>query len=183
MIPLPASAFVCPEFRIRAATERWELAGAARLRQRVFVEEQRLFTGHDRDAIDQVALPLVAISTLAAEPAEIVGTVRIHEPEPGLWWGSRLAVAEDHRRVGRLGAELIRLAVSTATGRGAREFHAHVQLQNVPLFRRLHWQVVAEVTLHGAPHAHMVASLSHYPPIPDPAIGWSARARMSGRRE
>ncbi|MEI4488361.1 MSMEG_0567/Sll0786 family nitrogen starvation N-acetyltransferase [Frigidibacter sp. MR17.14] len=180
MIWLPPSAFVSPEFLIRAATERWELTGAARLRRRVFVDEQRLFTGHDRDGIDQLALPLVAISTLAAEPAEVVGTVRIHEPAPGIWWGSRLAVAEDHRRVGRLGAELIRLAVSTATGRGAREFHAHVQIQNVPLFRRLHWQVIDEVMLHGVPHAHMLASLPHYPPIPDPAIGWSARA--SARR-
>jgi len=182
MILLPPSAFVSPEFRIRAATERWELIGAARLRQRVFVEEQRLFTGHDRDEIDQVALPLVAISSFAAEPAEIVGTVRIHEPEPGLWWGSRLAVAEDHRRVGRLGAELIRLAVSAATGRGAREFHAHVQIQNVPVFLRLLWPGVEEVKRHGAPHAHMLAGLPHSPPIPDPTIGWAARARTPGRR-
>jgi putative N-acetyltransferase (TIGR04045 family) len=170
-------AFISPEFLIRSATETWEMTGAARLRHRVFVQEQGLFTGHDRDAIDQVALPLVALSTLAAEPAEVVGTVRIHQPQPGVWWGSRLAVAGDYRRVGRLGAELIRLAVSTANGRGCTEFHAHVQIQNVPLFRRLQWQVVEEVTLHGAPHAHMLASLQHYPPIPDPSVGWSARAR------
>lgn len=177
MSDLRHSAFISPEFLIRAASEIWELTGAARLRQQVFVEEQRIFTGHDRDAIDSEALTLVAISTLAGEPAEVVGTVRIHQPQPCIWWGSRLAVAADYRRVGRLGAELIRLAVSTANGRGCQQFNAHVQSQNEGLFRRLHWQPIAQVDLHGVPHVHMQASLPHYPAIPDPSIGWSARAR------
>jgi len=171
------SAFISPEFLIRAATENWELAGAARLRHQTFVEEQRIFVGDDHDDIDQKAIPLVAIVTLAAEPADVVGTVRIHQASPGVWWGSRLAVAPAYRRVGRLGAELIRLAVSTANGVGCREFNAHVQLQNVPLFRRLHWDPVAEVDLHGIPHTHMRASLAHYPAIWDPATGWSSRVR------
>ena len=177
MSVLSQRAFISPEFLIRAATQDWEIDGAARLRRAVFVEEQRLFSGHDRDAIDEQAMPLVAISTLAGEAAEVVGTVRIHQPAPGIWWGSRLAVAQSHRRVGCLGAELIRLAVCTANGRGCSAFHAHVQRQNVPLFRRLHWDLVEELDLHGAPHAHMLASLPHYPAIPDPGVGWSARAR------
>lgn len=170
-------AFISPEFLIRAATEVWELTGAARLRHQVFVREQGIFASHDRDQLDQIALPLVAISTLAGEAAEVVGTVRVHQSAHGVWWGSRLAVAEDYRRVGRLGTELIRLAVCTANGCGCTEFHAHVQMQNVPLFRRLHWAVVEEVTLHDVPHAHMLASLPHYPAIPDPATGWATRAR------
>ncbi|MGV4797087.1 MSMEG_0567/Sll0786 family nitrogen starvation N-acetyltransferase [Rhizobium sp. F40D2] len=171
------SSFISPEFLIRAATEKWELEGAARLRHQVFVEEQRIFADSDRDAIDRAAIPLVAIATLAAEPADVVGAVRIHQPSPGVWWGSRLAVAPAYRKVGRLGAELIRLAVSTANGCGCNEFNAHVQLQNVPLFRRLRWDPVAEIDLHGVPHMHMLASLSHYLPICDPAAGWSTRAR------
>ncbi|TJZ90908.1 GNAT family N-acetyltransferase [Paracoccus gahaiensis] len=177
MSNLSPRAFISPEFLIREAREIWEMTGAARLRQQVFVIEQGLFTGHDRDGVDQIATPLVALSTLAGEPAEVVGCVRIHQSEPGIWWGTRLAVASDYRRVGRLGAELIRLAVSTANGRGCTEFHAHVQVQNVPLFRRLHWTVQDEVTLHGAPHAHMTASLPHYPAIPDPGTGFTSRAR------
>jgi putative N-acetyltransferase (TIGR04045 family) len=173
------SAFISPEFLIRAASEPWELQGVSLLRHQVFVEEQRIFVGNDRDEIDNTAIPLVAIATLAAEPADVVGTVRIHEPSPGIWWGSRLAVAPAYRRVGRLGAELIRLAVSTANGLGCHEFHAHVQLQNVPLFRRLHWEPAGEIDLHGVRHMHMLASLDHYPPTCDPAIGWSARARRS----
>lgn len=171
------SAFISPEFLIRAATENWELAGAARLRHQVFVEEQRIFVGHDRDRIDDIAIPLVAIATLAGEPSDVVGTVRIHQPLPGVWWGSRLAVAPAYRKVGRLGAELIRLAVSTANGCECREFNAYVQIQNVPLFRRLHWDQVVEMELHGVTHMHMLASLAHYPAVCDPAIGWSCRAR------
>jgi len=176
IVPDP-STFLSPEFTIRAASSAWERAGAAALRHQTFCVEQRLFERHDRDAVDAVALPLVALSTIAAELDRVVGTVRIHQPEQGLWWGSRLAVAPSHRRVGRLGAELIRLAVSTANGRGCRQFLAHVQSQNVPLFRRLHWQVLEEVTLHGAPHARMQADLAFYPPISDPAVRWVRRAR------
>ena len=80
------------------------------------------------------------------------------------------------RRVGKLGSELMRLAVGTARARGAVEFHAHVQRQNVVLFRRLHWAVQAEMDLHGRPHAHMLASLAHYTPIADPASGWRISA-------
>lgn len=176
---LDHSAFISPKFLIRAATEPWELQGASRLRHQVFVDEQRIFVDNDHDEIDNIAIPLVAIATFAAEPADVVGTVRIHEPTPGIWWGSRLAVAPEYRRVGRLGAELIRLAVSTAHGLGCREFHAHVQIQNVPLFRRLHWKPTGEIELHGVRHMHMLASLDHCPQTCDPATGWSARARRS----
>lgn len=171
------AAFLSPEFVIRAAREAWELDGAARLRHETFCVEQGLFAVHDRDAIDDVALPLVALSTVGGEPNAVVGTVRIHEEAPGLWWGSRLAVARSHRAVGRLGSELIRLAVSTAHARGCTRFLAHVQAQNVSLFRRLHWKVEEEVLLHGAPHMRMRADLDHYPPFLDPFTGWTARAK------
>ena len=172
-------AFHSPEFLIRAASEGWELQGAAALRHRVFCLEQGIFAVHDRDAVDLRAEPLVAISTYAAEPHQVVGTVRIHEEEPGLWWGSRLAVAPEFRKAGRLGAELIRLAVSTAHGRGCETFLAHVQRQNVPLFRRMHWELIEEVELHGTAHARMRADLRFYPPFADPATGWSARMRSA----
>ena len=85
----------------------------------------------------------------------------------------------DFRQVGRLGTELIRLAVSTANARGCQTFLAHVQMQNVPLFRRLHWQVLDEVDLHGVRHARMQADLAAYPPCVDPVQGWYM---MPGRR-
>ncbi|QHQ34352.1 MSMEG_0567/Sll0786 family nitrogen starvation N-acetyltransferase [Algicella marina] len=169
--------FITPEFLIRAATAAWEVGGAASLRHRVFVEEQGIFQTHDRDEIDHVALPLVAISTIASEADEVVGTVRIYEAEPGLWWGSRLAVAPAYRRIGRLGAELIRLAVSSAHGAGCETFLAHVQMQNVPMFQALHWEAVEEADLHGVAHMKMRADLDFYPPFLEPETGWMALTR------
>ncbi|TMV80121.1 GNAT family N-acetyltransferase [Thioclava sp. BHET1] len=178
MIELEPRQFQCPGYYIRAASKPFEAEGAASLRHRVFVEEQAIFPAHDRDEIDLIATHLVALSTCAHEADQVVGTVRIHEAAPRLWWGSRLAVDRDFRAVGRLGAELIRLAVSTATARGCDRFLAHVQMQNVPLFRRLHWLPLAEVTIHGTPHMQMEATLEHYPPCADPVTGWYHRPRL-----
>lgn len=169
-----AQAFLSPDYIIRAAAQPWELAGVRALRHQVFVEEQGIFDRDDRDDIDDIAMPLAAISTFAAEADQVVGTVRIHQEAPRIWRGSRLAVAQSHRRLGRLGAELIRLAVCTAHGRGCDRFMAHVQIQNVPLFKRLRWHPLREVELHGVLHMEMQADLSFYPPIPDPFAGWKA---------
>jgi len=178
IIERPA-AFVTPEFLIRLATQSWEIGGAASLRHRTFVTEQKLFADHDRDAIDRTALPLVAVSTMASEADEVVGTVRIHEECPGIWWGGRLAIAPDYRRVGRLGAELIRLAVGTAHARGCTAFFAHVQMQNVVLFENLNWQSIGQQYLHGHPHMKMQADLAAYPAVTDPARGWMALTRRA----
>ena len=178
IIERPA-AFVAPEFLIRLATESWEIGGAASLRHRTFVTEQAIFADHDRDAIDRTALPLVAVSTMASEADEVVGTVRIHEDAPGVWWGSRLAVAPEYRRVGRLGAELIRLAVGTAHAHGCKTFLAHVQMQNVPLFEKMNWRSLGGQDLHGHPHMRMQADLAAYPPVINPARGWMALTRRA----
>ncbi|MEN8831433.1 MSMEG_0567/Sll0786 family nitrogen starvation N-acetyltransferase [Pacificibacter sp.] len=166
--------FLSPDFIIRAAAKPWELNGVEALRRQVFVDEQGIFKDHDRDAIDAIAMPLAAISTLASEADQVVGTVRIHEEAPRLWRGSRLAVTESHRRMGRLGAELIRLAVCTAHGRGCDRFLAQVQMQNVRLFKRLHWTPLQEVNVHGVPHMEMEADLNAYPAITDPFVGWKS---------
>ena len=175
-----AQAFLSPDFIIRAAAQPWEIAGVRELRRKVFVEEQQIFDGDDRDEIDEIAMPLAAISTFAAEADQVVGTVRIHEESHRVWRGSRLAVDQSHRRIGRLGAELIRLAVCTAHGRGCDRFLAQVQVQNVPLFKRLHWTALREIEVYGVPHMEMEADLAAYPPIPDPFAGWKT---LSPRRK
>lgn len=161
-------------FRVQWASDPWMEAQARALRQSVFCREQGLFDGDDRDAIDAGASrrhTLVALSCLAGEADEVVGTVRIHEAAPGVWWGSRLAVAAAWRRQGRLGSALVRLAVSSAHGLGCVDFLAHVQVQNVPLFRRLHWQRIEDREIHGRAHAWMRADLAHYPPCLTPYAG------------
>ncbi|MET1413552.1 MSMEG_0567/Sll0786 family nitrogen starvation N-acetyltransferase [Roseibium sp. HPY-6] len=177
MLEFSRKTFLSPQFAIKAASAPWEFAGATALRLQVFCEEQEIFEGHDRDAIDHKALPLVAVSTLAGEADEVVGTVRIHEESPGTWWGSRLAVAKTHRRVGRLGAELIRLAVSSANGFGCDRFFAHVQEQNVRFFERLHWVSLEPVDIHGKRHMKMEANLAAYPAFKDPSAGWTMQLR------
>lgn len=175
----PSRPFRSADYIVRFATEDWELAGAAALRHAVFCREQGVFAHDDRDAIDAYAIPIVACSMIGGQPDEVIGTVRIHEEAPGLWRGSRLAVAASHRSVGSIGPALIRLAVSTAHARGCRCFHAHVQSRNELLFRRMRWRRLDEVELHGMAHALMEADLAYYPPIADGVAGLRAQIRRA----
>lgn len=163
------------QFRIQWASDAWMQREALALRQQVFCTEQGLFDGDDLDAIDRdepTARSLVALSCLAGQADEVLGTVRIHQAAPGVWWGSRLAVQRPWRQHRQLGSTLIRLAVCSAHALGCKSFLAHVQAQNVPLFRRLHWQVRDEMVLHGRVHALMQADLDHYPACHAPYAGF-----------
>jgi putative N-acetyltransferase (TIGR04045 family) len=165
-------AYAPTEFRIKWTTLPWEASEACKLRRAVFCIEQGIFPGDDRDEIDDHAQQLVALSCIAGMPEQVVGTVRIHETEPGVWFGSRLAVHAAFRRHRNIGSTLIGLAVSSAHALGCETFLAHVQSQNVPLFQRLHWDVLAEETLLGRPHHLMQARLAHYPPCATPRAGF-----------
>ncbi len=163
------------EYRVQWASGPWMQQQALAIRRQVFCEEQGLFDADDVDDIDRnnpTTRLLVAMSCLCGQPDEVLGTVRIHEAAPGLWWGSRLAVRRAWRKHAQLGTGLIRLAVSSAHAQGCTEFLAHVQAQNVPLFQRLHWELLDEMVLHGRPHALMRADLEHYPPCHAPEAGY-----------
>jgi putative N-acetyltransferase (TIGR04045 family) len=179
MIFDPFGPFVACDFQVKFAEEAWERQAAAALRRQVFCDEQKIFPFDDRDEFDATAIPIVAIASLGVAFGDAVGTVRIHEAEPGVWWGSRLAVAPTYRRMGAIGTSLIKLAVSSAHARGCRRFLAHVQSQNALLFQRLHWTTLACVTLHGRPHHAMEADLAFYPPIYDPSSGFRVLAKKA----
>jgi putative N-acetyltransferase (TIGR04045 family) len=168
-LPLPA-VFVPGEYRIEEACAPYQKAACFALRSQVFCGEQQIFELDDRDEIDGRATLLIASSCLFGHVDEVVGTVRIHEPEPKLWWGSRLAVAKPYRRVGGLGAALIKLAVGTAKFQGAELFMAHVQAQNKGLFEALHWRVLDHKIIHDRPHYLMQADLGEYEAIDRTAI-------------
>ncbi|CAE6818554.1 MSMEG_0567/Sll0786 family nitrogen starvation N-acetyltransferase [Paraburkholderia haematera] len=172
-------AYTPSEYRVKWATLPWEASEAYKLRRAVFCIEQGLFVGDDRDEIDEHARLLVALSCVAGTPEQVVGTVRIHETEPGVWLGSRLAVHAAFRRQGKIGATLIRLAVSSAHALGCETFLAHVQSQNVPLFRRLRWETRQEEMLFGRPHHLMQAQLDAYPPCATPESGFVALSRRA----
>jgi len=178
----PEYPFVPISYGFKVAREHWELLAFWKLRERIFCGEQKIFTGTDRDRYDAFMIPIIAVSCEMGTPDRVVGVVRIDEREPGLWWGSRLAVDPDFRRVrnvgfgpfaneqprfnglGALGAGLIYKAVSTANRIGCKTFLATVQEQNARFFSRLHWRTLDRVEVHGRPHYLMQAELTYYPP-------------------
>jgi putative N-acetyltransferase (TIGR04045 family) len=178
---LQPAPFFAGEYRIEAAVHAWQVAGCFALRRRVFCVEQGIFAGDDRDAIDDDCIMLAASSCMFGHGDEIVGTVRIHQPEPGLWWGSRLAVAAPFRAVGGLGAALIRLAVGTAKAQGAQIFLAHVQAQNVKLFESMDWRRLDEKMIHGRPHYLMEADIGAYAALDGVALRVLPPPRRSER--
>ncbi len=174
MIFEPFAPFAPSEFWVKFAVDPWERRGAAALRRKVVCVEQGLFGDDDRDAIDEIDIPLVALSLMGVTADEVAGTVRIHEAEPGLWWGSRLAVAAEYRKTFSIGTALIQLAVGSAHARGCTKFLAHVQSQNALLFHRLHWTTQEVLELHGRAHHRMEADLAFYPPFHKPEDGFLA---------
>ncbi len=134
------------------------------LRQAIFCEEQGLFDASDVDDMDAIAYPIVARDLEAPADQQVVGIVRIYEDAPRQWYGGRLGVHPDYRRVGRIGKGLIYKAVTTAQAWGCDRFLATVQLQNVQFFQRLHWDSLAELNLCDRLHHQMAADLNYYPP-------------------
>lgn len=142
-----------PEIVCRQVQTEAELEECYRIRQKVFVEEQKLFSGTDRDKYDAGAIHIVAF-----KGGRIIGTVRIYEEGKGIWFGGRLAVLKRFR--GRAGRLLIKKAVETANRKRAKRFLAYIQVRNIPFFKRGGWSEVSEVMdYHGVPHKMMEANL------------------------
>ena len=185
---LNVDSFAYSECRIKLALDSWELRQAQQLRNAVFVVEQGIFQVSDHDLFDSSAHTLVATTGMIGIPDAVVGTVRIHEQEPGVWVGSRLAVDRPYRMVKGLGKALISMAVCTAQARGCKAFYANVQLQNVSMFQKLGWQDLGEVSVHGVGHMFMQADLDRYPATLDPSLGFvhlfnqPARNALAGER-
>jgi putative N-acetyltransferase (TIGR04045 family) len=150
-------------FSFQLALANAEIGDYFNLRQQIFCEEQRLFGSHDRDALDERSYPIVAIAHTPNQADQVVGVVRIYEQEPRLWYGGRLGVHSEFRRVGKIGKRLIQKAVTTANTWGCDRFLATVQLQNVRFFSRLHWDSLQEIEILGQPHHLMQADLDYYP--------------------
>ncbi|NET37794.1 MAG: GNAT family N-acetyltransferase [Cyanothece sp. SIO1E1] len=164
-------------YSFKLARSPAEIRAYFALRQIIFCQEQRLFTGNDEDNIDAIAYPIVAIDHEAAPDQQVVGVVRIYEERHRYWYGGRLGVHADYRRVGRIGKGLIHKAVTTANTWGCDRFLATVQLQNVRFFQRLHWHSLEEMLLFDQPHHRMEADLAYYPASDElrPALPLAAR--------
>lgn len=153
----------CGAIEAKLATEEWQLAQYRRLRREIFALEQKLFEDSDFDEHDAYAHPIVAESQIAGMPDRVFGVVRIFEQPDGVWYGGRLGVHPDYRRVGSVGTALIHCAVSTAHAWGCRRFLATVQEQNIRYFERHHFHSLEMLEIRGRPHALMQADLDRYP--------------------
>ncbi len=147
-------------YQFKLARSEQEIEAYYQLRKRIFCEEQGIFQYSDRDEYDAIAYPIVAVN----QDSNVVGVVRIYEPEPGLWYGGRLGTHPDYRRGWKIGKGLIEKAVTTANSWGCDRFLATVQLANVRFFQRLHWNSVEEIDICDLPHHLMEADLDFYPP-------------------
>ena len=141
-------------WRCRPAASEAELAVHFAVRRAVFVEEQALFAGSDRDAFDDDPATVHVVGAGVGD--EVGGVVRLYPlAEPGLWKGDRLAVLRPHRH-GLLGAELVRFAVTTAGALGGERMVAMIQVPNVGFFTELGWSEAGAVEpYHGVDHRPM----------------------------
>jgi putative N-acetyltransferase (TIGR04045 family) len=145
-----------PEFRIEPATDPATRGAYYRLRTRVFVHRQGLFTEHDLDDRDDHPHTLVLV---ARNPeGTVLGGVRLGPvddgPDLGWWFGGRLVV-EPGCPVRGVGAALVRAACAHAESAGVLRFEATVQSRNELFFTRLGWTSVRPVTVAATPHMLM----------------------------
>ena len=128
------------------------------VRRAVFVEEQAIFPGDDRDERDSDSRTLHAVGVASGLTG---GAVRLYPLEgDGLWKGDRLAVLPEFRH-GSLGADLVRFAVRTAGERGGTRMVAMIQIPNVRFFELLGWGTCgAAEPYHGVEHQPMDIALS-----------------------
>ena len=151
-----SSSAVASALSCRLAESDGELAAHHAVRHQVFVLDQRLFVGNDRDERDLAADTLHAV---AVDAGAIVGAVRLYPLTAGYWQGDRLAVLRE-ARVRHLGAQLVRFAVATAGERGGHTMVARIQVPNVRFFEQLGWHADGPPgPFHGVTHQPMAIPL------------------------
>ena len=149
--PTLASALVC-----RLVEGADELAAHHAVRHQVFVVDQRLFVGNDRDERD---LHPDTLHVVGMDDGTVVGAVRLYPLVNGYWQGDRLAVLQA-ARVRHLGALLVRFAVQAAGERGGHTMVARIQLPNVHFFEHLGWHADGPPgPYHGVMHQPMAIPL------------------------
>jgi putative N-acetyltransferase (TIGR04045 family) len=148
-----------PRFLIRPAETTTEYH---RLRERVFVAEQGLFAGTDRDDRDDD--PRTVVLEARSPDGALLGGVRVGPARPGPdvgWWqGSRLAVDPSVRGGRRIGPALVRAACAHAEQAGALRFDATVQTRWRRMFEQLGWQTIRPA---GQPPAGQPHTLMRWP--------------------
>ncbi len=154
--PRPVERATGVECRLVGSTD--ELASHFDVRRRVFVDEQAIFVGDDRDEHDEDPSTLFVIGLV---DGEVCGAVRLYPlDEGGLWKGDRLAVLPDQRS-SLLGARLVRFAVRTGGERRGTRMVANIQVPNLRFFEWLGWtRDGGEHDFRGVPHVPVTIGLT-----------------------
>jgi len=146
-----------PDVVVRLCRSQRQRAAHFAVRRAVFVDEQAMFAGDDRDERD---VRITTLHAIGMARGRVAGAVRLYPLRGRDWKGDRLAVLPEARH-GMLGARLVRFAVRTAGTRGGERMVAMIQLPNVAFFESLGWQRDgATVAFHGRPHQPMAIPLS-----------------------
>ena len=109
-----------PDVLVRLCRSARQLAAHFAVRRAVFVDEQGLFAGDDRDERD---VRITTLHAIGIARGGVAGAVRLYPLGGGDWKGDRLAVLPEARH-GELGARLVRFAVATAGERGGQRMVA-----------------------------------------------------------
>ncbi|MBC2638161.1 GNAT family N-acetyltransferase [Rhodococcus wratislaviensis] len=153
----PAPSVTRASFLVQVADSAAALATYHGLRRETFVAEQGLFAGHDRDDVDDDPRTVVLVAT--GNDGTVLGGVRLAPvgggPDIGWWAGSRLVVDRRARAGLGIGKALVRAACAYAETQGVLRFDATVQSRMEPMFIRLGWERIAEVTVADQPHVAM----------------------------
>ena len=127
-------------------------AGIARVRRRVFIEEQAVPEAMEWEARDAQCDWFIAQDAAGA----IVGIARL-TPDERI---GRMAALPAWRRRG-VGAALLRAALAKARQRGLRRVGLHAQVQAMPFYARFGFQARGPVFDEaGIPHREMILDLT-----------------------
>ncbi len=150
------------EVRIEPITNDGDLASALAIREIVFIEEQRVPPGMERDEDDAVAFHV-----LAYEGGHAIGTGRLvtlaapPEGEAGKWGRiGRMAVLASHRRRG-IGDKILGALEAEARVRGMTGLLLHAQLHAREFYLRVGYQDASPIFEEaGIPHMEMRKQLN-----------------------
>lgn len=150
-----------PEISVAPVQNDGELAQALAIREVVFIEEQHVPEGIERDADDARAYHVLAL-----EGGHAIGTGRVvflPEPPPGEHgtWGrvGRMAVLQASRKAG-VGSKILHALEAEARRRGVTGIMLHAQLIALDFYKRHGYQPMgAQFEEAGMPHLMMQKKL------------------------
>jgi predicted GNAT family N-acyltransferase len=137
--------------RAKPVETAWELAACFRIREIVFVDEQRVPLDLERDEYDAAALHFVALDGAVA-----VGAGRVVLKDAGATAKiGRVAVLADKRGLG-LGALLLATMEADPALAGVDRFMLEAQVHAIGFYERLGYRVASDEFMDaGIPHRRM----------------------------